>query len=120
MYNGKNFIVDPMGLEIFYKDLPPWKTFDQYKSLCLALRGDGWRIPTIEELSYMYGLHTLGILGFDSSRSYWSTSNKLNSLGHIKPYTFQCISFSNGDLSGGVTLSFKNVINARPVRTISL
>jgi len=120
MYNGKHFIIEPMGLEIFYKDLPSVKTFDQYKSLCLGIKGDGWRIPTIKELSYMYGLHSLGLLGFDSSRAYFSTTNKLDSLGNVKPYVVQCISFLDGDLIGGATISYKTDFKVRPVRTISL
>jgi len=128
MYKGKNFIIEPMGLEIFYRDFPPGKTFDRYKSLCLALRGDGWRIPTIKELSYMYSLHTLGVLGFDASIHYYSTSNTLNSRpslsGHIDPYavpnSVQSISFIDGSLAESSTFQTFVNMNVRPVRTVSL
>ena len=116
MYKGKNFIIEPMGLEIFYRDFPPGKTFDRYKSLCLALRGDGWRIPTIKELSYMYSLHTLGVLGFDASIDYFSTSNS--------PYegtnSVQSISFIDGSLAESSTFQTFVNMNVRPVRTVSL
>jgi hypothetical protein len=116
MYNGKHYIIGEIGLEIFYKDLPPGKTFDQYKSLCLALKGDGWRIPTIEELSYMYSLHTLGVLGFDASIDYYSTSNT----PYDVPNSVQSISFIDGSL--GYSSPFQNFVNmnVRPVRTVSL
>ena len=38
----------------------------------LALKGDGWRLPTIEELSYMCTLSQLKVLGF-SNEYYWSS-----------------------------------------------
>jgi hypothetical protein len=115
MYNGKNFIIEPMGLEIFYKDLPAGKTFNQYKSLCLALRGDGWRIPTIKELSYMYSLHTLGVLGFDASIDYFSNCEPDEFTNSVK-----AISFIDGSLRYlSPFLNFVNM-NVRPVRTVSL
>ena len=112
MSKSKNYIIADT-LEIFYKDLPSGKTFDQYNSLCLALKGDGWRIPTIKELSYMYGLHTLGILEFDNDRTYFSSS-------HSSEIFFKCINFSNGDVIQRLiinTTSFRT-IKVRPVRTI--
>jgi len=105
MYNGKNFIIEPMGLEIFYKDLPSGKTFNQYKSLCLALKGDGWRLPTVKELSYMCTLSQLGVLGF-SNEYYWSSKR-------------ECVYFPLGAKiyhDSSTTIG----IRARPVRTVSL
>ena len=119
MSGGKNFIIVD-NLEIFYKDLPSGKTYNKYKSLCIALKGDGWRIPNINELSYMYSLHSLGILGF-SNNPYFSTTNKIDSIGRPKPYTVQCIHFSSGDLFTSNTLTHNyNDTLVRPVRSIIL
>ena len=114
MYNGKHYIVADT-LEIFYKDLPPGKTFDQYKSLCLALRGDGWRIPTIKELSYMYSLHNLGVLNFLGDY-YWSSNDSISMYKKDHKYGQ---SFQNGHLFLS-DIRYDNKIYARPVRTISL
>ena len=111
MYNGKNYIIDGIGLEIFYKDLPAGKSFNQYKSLCLALKGDGWRIPDIKELSYMYGLHNLGVLNFLGD-NYWSSIDASSNHKYAQ-------SFQDGHLFTSHN-SYDNKIYARPVRTVSL
>jgi len=123
MYNGKHYIIREIGLEIFYKDLPFGKTFNQYKSLCLGLRddgwrlptigelsygdgwnSDGWRLPTIEELSYMCNLSQLGILGF-SNDYYWSSEQ-------------ESVYFPLGTKTYEDSTIIE--IRARPVRTVSL
>ena len=116
MYNGKNFIIEPMGLEIFYKDLPSGKTFNQYKSLCLALKGDGWRLPTLNELSYMYGLHNLGVLNFLGDY-YWSSSDSISPM--IKEDHKYAKSFANGHVFLD-HIRYGTRSYARPVRTVSL
>jgi hypothetical protein len=115
MYNGKNYIIDGIGLEIFYKDLPAGKSFNQYKSLCLALKGDGWRLPTLNELSYMYGLHNLGVLNFLGD-NYWSSSDAISRIKNDHKYAQ---SFRGGHLFIS-DIRYDNKIYARPVRTISL
>lgn len=116
MYNGKNYIIEPMGLEIFYKDLPAGKSFNQYKSLCLALKGDGWRLPTLNELSYMYGLHNLGVLNFLGDY-YWSSSDSISPM--IKEDNKYAKSFTNGHVFLH-HIRYGTRSYARPVRTISL
>jgi len=107
------------NIQVFHKDLPSGRDYNRYKSLCLALRGDGWRIPTIGELSYLYDLHTLRILGFDHFGSYFSSTNTINSLGQVKEHIVQCIYFGDGTLIGGSTLTYKDNFLVRPVRDIS-
>lgn len=47
MYKRKNYIIPDLGLEIFYKDLPSSILWSEYNSLCLVLKGGGWRAPTL-------------------------------------------------------------------------
>jgi hypothetical protein len=116
MYNGKNFIVDPMGLEIFYKDLPSDKSCTQYNSFWLAHKGDGWRLPTFNELSYMYSLHNLGVLNFVGDY-YWSSSDSISPM--IKEDHKYAKSFTNGHVFLD-HIRYGTRSYARPVRTISL
>lgn len=74
-------------------------------------------LPTIDELSYMYGLHTLDVLGFDHRGYYLSSDNHMNSLGEVIGQLKMCIYF----LDGSPTVFRELVSNrVRPVRTISL
>ena len=107
------------NIQVFHKDLPSGKDYNRYKSLCLALRGDGWRIPTIQELTYLYGLHELNILGFNPHGSYYSSTNRINSLGQVKTHILECIYFGDGTLIGGSILAYKDDFLVRPVRDIS-
>jgi hypothetical protein len=108
------------NIQVFHKDLPSGKDYNRYKSLCLALRGDGWRIPTIQELTYLYGLHELNILGFNSSEYYFSSTNTINSIGQVKDYTVKCIYFGDGSLMSVTTLMYKKNFSVRPVRSINI
>jgi len=104
MYNGRNLVIDAIGLEIFYKDLPYGKTWSQYRSLCLALRGDGCT------------LSQLGVLEF-SNAYYWSSELTpfVPKTGH--PGYKECVYFPGGAKS--FQDSTRNEICARPVRNIS-
>lgn len=114
MYNGKNFVIGVIELEIFYKDLPAGKSFNQYNSLCLALKGDGWRLPTLNELSYMYGLHNLGVLNF-SGGIYWSSTRATEYGGMVIMLKKSFIDGKVSTASAGLTAPL-----ARPVRSIIL
>ena len=116
MYRGKNIIIDGT-MEIFYKDLPSDKNWNQYYLLCKALKGEGWRLPTLDELRYMYDLSTLGILNFNKEY-YWSSSLDNNFVG-VSAYSGhrECISFKDGSTLFHNTLISKNV-SARPVRSL--
>jgi len=117
MYNGRNLVIDAIGLEIFYKDLPYGKTWSQYRSLCLALKGDGWRLPTIGELSYMCTLSQLGVLEF-SNEYYWSSEITPFVLGRDHPGYKECVYFPGG--AKAFQDSTRNEICARPVRSINI
>ncbi len=116
MYKGNNLIIDGM-MEIFYKDLPGGRNWNQYYVLCKALKGEGWRLPTLEELSYMYDLSTLGILNFNNGY-YWSSPLNERFVG-ISSYSghMECMSFSDGSTLFYNTLLSKD-LSARPVRNI--
>jgi len=79
-----------INIEIYKKDLPDM-TFNQAVGACKAL-GQGWRLPTIEELSEMYKLHLKGNGNF-SRFIYWSqTEGSLNAV--------YVLNFGNGHGNG--------------------
>jgi len=119
MYNGKHYIIGEIGLEIFYKDLPSGKTWSQYRSLCLALKGVGWRLPTIEELYCMCTLRQLGVLGF-SNEYYWSSHVNTSPVYQVYVGHKECVHFPSGYKAFQNSASTSNRICARPVRTVSL
>lgn len=117
MMDRKNYIINGLGIEIFYKDLPTRKLWSQYNSLCLALRGDGWRAPTLIELRAMYDLHLLGVGKFIPT-IYWSGDIPNDSFGRPKAGLRYCV-----DFRGGFSDDFKENIHItynqfRPVRFI--
>jgi hypothetical protein len=57
--------------------------------------GDGWRIPTIVELEYLYNLSKIGLLSFKPER-YWSSSVPAEG-NAIERY---CLFFNNGWRTG--------------------
>jgi hypothetical protein len=115
---SKNYIISGLGLEIFYKDLPTHRIWNQYNSLCLALRGDGWRAPTLIELKAMHGLHLLGVGNFLPA-IYWSGDIPVDSLGKPKNGLRYCVNFNNRSspdvFKENIHLSYNQF---RPVRTI--
>ena len=114
---SKNYIISGLGLEIFYKDLPTHRIWNQYNSLCLALRGDGWRAPTLIELKAMHGLHLLGVGNFLPT-IYWSGDIPVDSLGKPKDGLRYCVNFNRSspdDFKENIHLSYNQF---RPVRTI--
>lgn len=118
-----NYIIHGLDIEIFYKDLPEMKTWSQYKSLCLALRGDGWRAPTLIELRAMYELHILGVTN-TLPVTYWSSDIPLDLGGNPKDGLRSCINFggitinnSPYDVIKGIHTSFNSF---RPVRSINI
>ena len=110
-----NFIINDK-IEIFYKDLPRGRNWNQYVILCKALRGEGWRLPTIEELSYMCELSKLGVLEF-ANEYYWSSELNPKVTGKSAYLGYrECIYFP-----GGARTFQDNTITgiyARPVRDV--
>jgi hypothetical protein len=66
---GKPVIIEQ--LEIAEKDFPKEMDWDDAKSSCLGL-GDGWRLPTKDELYFLYR-NRKKIAGF-SDKGYWSST----------------------------------------------
>lgn len=118
---SRNYIIHGLDIEIFYKDLPTHKKFNEYESLCLALRGDGWRAPTLIELRAMYELSKLGVMGFDRSifTIYWSGDITRNSFSIPLDSYRKCIYFDKDApevIDQNIHLNYD--VNFRPVRTI--
>jgi hypothetical protein len=116
---SKHYIIHGLDIEIFYKDLPTHKLWNQYKSLCLALKGDGWRAPTLIELRCMYELHKIGVMGFVPT-TYWSSDIPISSIGEPKLGLRYCINFNGSspdDLKQNVHFHYNEF---RPVRSINI
>jgi len=119
---SKHYIIHGLDIEIFYKDLPEKKSWSQYKSLCLALRGDGWRAPTLIELRYMYELHILGVGNF-LPVIYWSSDFPPSISPIPNDGLRSCINFGGSinntptDVIKGIHTSFNSF---RPVRSINI
>ena len=114
---GKHYKIHGLGIEIFYKDLPTHKLWSDYKSLCLALRGDGWRAPTLLELRCMYELHLLGV-GLLLPTTYWSGDIPVDNFGNPKNGLRYCVNFNGSspdDLKENIHLTYNEF---RPVRNI--
>jgi hypothetical protein len=116
MYKRKNYIIPALGIEIFHKDLPSRKLWAQYNSLCLALKGDGWRAPTLTELQCMYSLHKLCVMGF-SSDIYLSGDIPYNSIDNGSRYCVNFGSDTHEPLRRNIHLGYQRF---RPVRSINI
>lgn len=105
-------------VEVYHKDLPDM-TFNEALGACKAL-GQGWRLPTIEELDEMYKLQTTNKCNF-SRYIYWSQSEGTENAVYV-------INFGNGEGNGTPYFQhedgrqnhdkdyFKYIV--RPVRTL--
>lgn len=117
MYKRKNYVIPALGLEIFYNDLPSHRLWREYNSLSLALRGGGWRAPTLHELQYMHSLHKLGVMGFKDA-IYWSSEIPYNSVNIQKEGIRYCVDFSNPS-NEPIKMNIHTTYQAfRPVRSI--
>jgi hypothetical protein len=119
MYKRKNYVIPALGLEIFYNDLPFHRLWSEYNSLCLVLRGGGWRAPTLHELQYMYSLHNLGVMGF-SSGIYWSSDIPYDSIDRLKSGIRYCVNFDS-DVLDTIKMNIHTTYQKfRPVRSINI
>ena len=119
MYKRKNYIIPDLGLEIFYKDLPSHRLWREYNSLSLALRGGGWRSPTLQELQYMHSLHKLGVMGFKDA-IYWSSDIPYNSIDRLKEGIRYCVDFESDTLDIIKMNIHTTYQKFRPVRSINI
>ena len=102
----KNLIVG--DIEIFYRDHPKELGIPKGMALASAIKGGDWRIPTFEELTYIYDLHKLGILNLNGE-VYWSMGVDSNK------DLYRTLNFKTGSSE----YRFKNIpFSIRPVRSI--
>ena len=99
-----------IGLEVMTKDLGQMN-WEEAKKACADL-GDGWRLPTIDELKDMYQYRNKKKCGFKYS-NYWSGTEYSNTHSW-------CSSFINGlALPGGAYYNNKNMtLGVCAVRTL--
>ena len=101
----KPIILEQLKFEVYPEDLGK-HSWEDAKKVCEDL-GDGWRLPTREELLLMY-LNKNEIGGFVDA-SYWSSSEKDNEIAWFQNF-----------LSGNQYSNYKYVTNyVRAVRSIN-
>ncbi len=76
-------------------------------TLASALKGGDWRIPTFEELTYLYDLHKLGVLNMRGT--YWSSYK--DPTGTM----YKCLNFKTGE---STYRTMHSNLNVRPVRSL--
>jgi hypothetical protein len=89
------------NLEVAEKDFPNTMSWDDAKKQCLEL-GDGWRLPTFEELNFMY-------------------QNKDKISGFISDDEVRCCNYWSSneyDYGGAWFLSFNNGMNVSSSRNV--
>ena len=98
-------------IEVMHND---FVRYSNYKSSVQAVQdvGDGWRIPTIDELLYFSDLRKLGVGNFLKD-FYWSSS-LVGSAGCF------CIRMSDGYMGVGSTTESLAIINTRLVRSSTI
>ena len=99
------------AFEVYYKDLEGRFTWAEAKKACKDL-GEGWRLPTKNELNEMYKKRD--VVGGFSDYNYWSSTENDN-------YHAWCQSFANGFLG----FQFKLIKNhgysyVRAVRALTI
>lgn len=110
-----NVILD-MKLEVYHKDIGVMKYIDAVKEV--EKLGDGWRIPTLEELRIMYNnKDKISGLCFKDSGSgfpdwYWSSTENRNN-----PSSVHGVRFSDGYESWNHKDIFR--LSCRPVRLVA-
>ena len=85
---SSNIIGNPIkigSLEIAQHDFEKYMTWDDAKKACAKL-GCGWRLPTKEELNFMYE-HKSEIGGF-ASAYYWSSSEYDSNFAWIQNFSY--------------------------------
>ena len=73
----KSTVIKPgfEAFEVYHEDLKGHYTWDEAKEACEAL-GEGWRLPTKEELNEMYKKRD--VVGGFASNYYWSSTENDN------------------------------------------
>jgi hypothetical protein len=100
---GKPFKIS--NLEVVQKDFPNVMNWNDAKEACAEL-GDGWRLPTKDELNILY--NNKDKIGGFANYGYWSSSEFVNDLAWSQ-------NFANGNQIGTNKV---NVSGVRAIRTI--
>lgn len=95
-------------LEIYPHDMPKTMTYVDSEKAVASL-GDGWRIPTLDELRLMYK-HKEKI-GMVSDNFYWSCTEDCD-----HPYSAYHVRFSDGEADWNHKACIR--LSCRPVRTL--
>lgn len=66
-------------IEVLGFDLKPQSSWVKARNSCWDL-GEGWRLPDIEELGYLFELYSLGVLGLSVIRGEENLSYRSNSI----------------------------------------
>ena len=110
----KSTVIKPgfEAFEVYHEDLKGHYTWDEAKEACEAL-GEGWRLPTKEELNEMYKKRDV-VGGFAGSYgSYWSSTENDNCKYSDAWYQ----NFYNGNQY----LNYENSnLNVRSVRALTI
>lgn len=111
--NGQTNTIKIGKLEIMKKDLGKFNWDDG--NAAIDKLGDGWRLPTIEELNKIY-YYRKKIGGFDEKDFYCSSSYNLDPNGD----EIWCLGFTNDGIPNRMTSLKLYEHNVRAVRTIKV
>jgi len=97
------------GLEIkvFKQDLPEKLNWEEANSACEAL-GDGWRLPTVEELKEIHLLKD-EIGGFKPNERYWSKLDNGDSCAWYFDFPFGSEDSTSGKSNTGFVRAVKTI-----------
>ena len=106
----KSTVIKPgfEAFEVYHEDLKGHYTWDEAKEACEAL-GEGWRLPTKEELNEMYKKRD--VVGGFASNYYWSSTENDN-------YVAWTQNFSTGFQGYGNKYDYD--YNVRAVRALTI
>jgi len=103
--------VQEIGLEVMSKDLKVKMKFEDAKKACADL-GDGWRLPTINELKKMYQYRDK--IGGFKEEHYWSSKESGTEYA-LEYHFYHGVSFKQGSCSKECKLYVRAVRDLYPL-----